>query len=1339
MVDSSTDSRKMSWRARCAACLHWRNLIRLPLHLPRLCLRALWLAFFVVAITILLLRYVVAPQIAQQRERIEQGISQELGLKVQISALQANWNGLRPELSIQGFRVFDKQNRVALELPRVEVSVAWSSIVHQRLTLHRLEIVQPDLTIRRQADGSLFIAGLKIESTGGGSSSGFGDFVLAQDQILIRDARVTWADEQRDAPPLSLDKVNLRIENFAWSHRFALQASPPAAYSANLDVRGDLHGTGFKRLEDWRGTLYLALDEADLAVWQKWLDYPLAMPRGRGGLRTWVKFDGPQIKGLTADVALADVSMRFASKLPMLDLASLQGHINLTADKDKIGFVADNLSLATRDGVRIGPTRMGLDYVMAKPGHPSKGKFVSGDIDVRMLAQLAGYAPLPPDTSRRLAEAQPAGRIRRMQLDWQGEGDKIAHFAVDASLEGMSLKPVEGLPGMDGMSVEIHGNERGGSYTLGMRDGWLRLPAALTEGDVPVDRLDVSGHWGYEKPKSTDKEHLTLRIDSARLSNPHIPEATVSGYWQAREKGAGFLSLNAQGKRVGLENLWRYMPLHASRDVPDWMHKALRGGYAEDVRFQLSGDLEQFPYNKSPGVFRLECRLADAKIETFAPGWPGTSATQGSLVLDRQRLTIQIAKGMYKGVTVHDTKVEIPDLMDAGKQVLTVDGKANGTTSDVLAYVNASRLGEIAGSFTRDVRAQGSGELRMRIDVPLHESHNTTVKGDYRFTANTLKLIPSLPEFSDASGTLGFTEKGISLSGTDAVFLGKRLRASGVTEADGTMRFDAQGAINVAGLRRLVANPGWNHLSGETAANVTIRVRHALTEIVVDSNFSGIASDLPQPLTKDAGERWPVKFSLRIDSREGDASLQTWRVRLDSKLDTAWVEQCREAQCSLTRGAIAIGEDAVLPERGWNIAGAVKAADVAVWQPLIEEVLSGTGDDGPGTDLVVTGKAEELLLAGQRFSSVWVRAMRHDGVWAAHLEGPDAAGDLTWHGAGSGRLGGRLTHLSLQPANAGGSGATASAPDDQPHPPAQLPALDIVVDDFRLRNMNLGKLSLRAENQDSLWKIQHLALEAHDMDLQGEGDWQAGRGTEINFKLRSDNAGSMLGHFGLPNSVKKGKIDFEGNLGWRGMPYAPDYPSMKGELKLKANDGAFVEMEPGPIGRLLGIMSLQALPRRLMGNFDDVIAKGFAFGSIQGDMHVEGGVLHMTHDLRIQGAAAQVFISGSTDLDHQEHNLTMRVQPTMSETVSLGVMAGQLAVGVTNPALGIGLYLGQKILRDPVEKIFSYDLEVTGPWSDPKVEKKAERLEERLDAMIPLPIGSAPTAEPSDENKSKTQ
>jgi len=1291
--------------------------VRLPLHLSRLVWRVLWLGFFVLAVSFLLLRYVAAPQIAQQRERIEQAISQQLGLKVQIAGLDANWSGLRPELSIRSLRVFDHEGRVALELPQLEVSVAWSSLLYQRLRLYRLEILHPELDIRRQADGRLFIAGLQINS--GGTGSGFGDFVLDQREVLIRDARLVWTDEQRDAPPLALDRVNLRLENSGSAHRFALLASPPTAYSANLDVRGDLHGQGFKRLEDWRGTFYLSLDGADLAVWQKWLDYPLALPRGRGGLRTWLSFDGKHLEKLTADVALADVALRLGKDLPMLNLASLQGRISLTASEEEVDFVAERLSLATTDGLRVGPTRIGFHYLAENDKRPAQGSLTSGMLDVRVLAQLAASLPLPEETAARLRQASPTGRISAVKLDWQGRAGKIEHFNVNAQVDAVTLLPMGDLPGVTGLSGTFRGTEQTGDFKLQIKDGNMNMPGIMHEPLLLLDRVDLNGAWSYEKPRAGGSEALTIKLLNGRVRNPHL-SADVAGYWQARPSGPGYLDIHARAKRTRLDAVWRYIPAVTTAYVPDWLHESLRSGTAEDIRFQLTGDLAQFPFNKSPGVFHLEGKLVDARLETYAPGWPGLTAAYGSLVLDRQRLTIRADKGRYRNVQVRDVKVEIPDLMDDGRQILTVDGKATGTTTDFLHYVNASPIASLAGSFTRDLQTQGNGNLDLHLEVPLNDAEHTRVKGDYRFTGNTLRLIPALPEFFDANGTLSFTEKGVSLPGADAVFLGKRVRTTGVTEADGSLRFDGQGPITVAGLRRFVPNSAWDHLSGEAAATSLVRVRRNLVEVSVDSNMVGITSELPAPLGKQANERWPVRFNVRVESREGsNDSTLNWRVKQDQRVDVAWVEQCRGSQCTLTSGAVASGEDAVLPVQGWRVSTSLKTLDVGRWQPVLEDLLSGFGNSSmSGTALAVAARVGELTVSGHRFQDVSGKAVRRDGNWSLHLEGPDLAGDLSWSESGNGSLRARLSQLALHPVSGGFEPEPVVTETGRPL--RQPPALDVVADHFTLGSMDLGKLNLQAASDDKGWLLKSISLSAPDMSLTGTGSWLRSTGTRVEFKLESEDAGSMLGHFGLANTVRKGSVDFEGDLSWRGLPTSLHYPSMTGTLKLKASDGQFRKMEPGA-GRLIGILSLQSLPRRITLDFRDVFSEGFAFDRISGDMHVEAGILH-TGDLEVRGPAAKVFISGSTDLNREEHDLRVRVQPTLSETVAVGVIVGQAALGVLNPAVGAAVYLGQKVLRDPVEKMFSYDYTVSGSWADPKVEK----VEGRFDLHEDKPTPSAP-------------
>jgi uncharacterized protein YhdP len=182
--------------------------------------------------------------------------------------------------------------------------------------------------------------------------------------------------------------------------------------------------------------------------------------------------------------------------------------------------------------------------------------------------------------------------------------------------------------------------------------------------------------------------------------------------------------------------------------------------------------------------------------------------------------------------------------------------------------------------------------------------------------------------------------------------------------------------------------------------------------------------------------------------------------------------------------------------------------------------------------------------------------------------------------------------------------------------------------------------------------------------------------------------------------VRRGTAKIEGSLAWLGSPQRIDYPTLSGNFVLDAAKGQFVKLEPG-IGKLLGILSLQSLPRRISLDFRDIFSEGFAFDEIVGAIKVVKGVAS-TDNLRIIGPAARIGMSGQVDLAKETQALRVKVNPQLSDTVSV---AGALIGG---PVAGIAAFLAQKLLKDPLDQIASYEYDVTGNWADPQV-KKAER------------------------------
>ena len=133
--------------------------------------------------------------------------------------------------------------------------------------------------------------------------------------------------------------------------------------------------------------------------------------------------------------------------------------------------------------------------------------------------------------------------------------------------------------------------------------------------------------------------------------------------------------------------------------------------------------------------------------------------------------------------------------------------------------------------------------------------------------------------------------------------------------------------------------------------------------------------------------------------------------------------------------------------------------------------------------------------------------------------------------------------------------------------------------------------------------------------------------------------------------------------------------------------------------KLLGVLSLQALPRRLLLDFRDVFSAGFAFDTIRGDVLIQQGIA-TTRNLQMKGVNAVVQMDGSSDIARETQNLRVLILPEVDAgTASL------LAGIALNPAIGLSTFLAQLILKQPLSRVNTQEFLIDGTWSDPRVTK----------------------------------
>jgi uncharacterized protein (TIGR02099 family) len=1349
----------------------WQGVVRVFLRV----LVGLWLCLVLAWAA---LHAFILPRVAENQTWLQQQASRALGVRVQVGALQVAGSWWLPWLQLHEVGLFDAQGREALHLSHV--TLAFSPVSLLRGGFEQVVIDQPDLDIRRDAQGRVWVAGLPLHNESQDTDAA--DWFFSQNQFLIRQGSLRWQDDylqgarlranslqgdavqEAQAAVLVLSDVNVTVLNGWRQHDLRLDATPPVHVGARLSVRGQFEQPLLARAGDWqqwRGQMYADFPTVDISHLRQWipLERGVSLQTGIGTLRAWVDVEHGRPIALTADVSLESVNVKLGADLQALQLKNMQGRVGASWLSSAYEINSQDLSFETLQGERW----PGGDIRVSWQGDDARtGTFHADRMDLKALSQVAQRLPLPDDVHEALLALQPQGQANKLQIHWQrplGADTTPSVYSAKGQLVQFSLQHNPQAqtfwshwPGVENLNLDFEITQQGGKAKLSMQNGSLTLPMGLEDKSIMLTQANALGSW-----VKNDKG-LQVQINQASLSNDDL-SGEFSGNWKmgsAQAPFPGVLDLTANLSRVQAQRVHRYLPDVLSPQVRQYVQQAVVAGVGEKVKLRVRGDLRDMPFlDPKQGEFSVSAQVSRGHFAYVPPdaqsvqrkqaAWPALENIDGELLFERGGLHFKGKTHLTHApnVTWQHVEVNVPSLSEPE---VAVKAEGRGPLQEVLATVNNSALNPLIDGALNKALVNGDAELVLGLTVPVHQLDKTKITGQVQFKDNELQVVPGTPVLTRTQGLLNFDAQGFQVKDLKAKTLGGDVTLQGglsfsETQSKAPKQLQMSGQLTTDGLRQAKEMGFLTRLAlnttGRANYQATLGIKRGQPELLISSDLKGMALNLPAPLNKAANVTLPLRIETQLtkDSAAPKAKVlqDVLRVSLGRTANATYVRDLSQPQFKVLSGMISVGASAVdstlTRSNGVALNLDLSYLDADAWSQLLTQwtgvpvvpvgvaqsrpkapnknarVVGMASDAGNAVDYVPTSlavRADQLKLTDRVLHQVVVGGSRVGELWRLNTSAQELNGAIELRpsvGNTPAQLYARLTYLNIPPS------AVADVESMLSEQPSSIPALDIVVNDLTLRGKKLGRLEIDAVNQAGAtpnsreWRLNKFNVTMPEATLTAKGDWAAdglnSRRTQLNFVLDVRDSGQLLTRLGTPNAVREGRGKLQGQLTWRGSPITLDYASMTGQINLNIEKGQFLKTEPGA-ARLLGVLNLQALPRRLTLDFNDVFSEGFAFDFFRGDVRIDQGIA-FTNNLQMKGVAAGALIEGRADLARETQDLKVVVVP------DINAGAASLYMATINPLVGLTSYLAQLVLSRPLVRAGTTEFRIDGTWSQPRV------------------------------------
>lgn len=1224
------------------------------------------------------------PLVERNPQKVAAWLTERVGQPVTFSHARAEWTRRGPRFILDGLRIGERER--LLDIGRAELLVAVYSGFLPGAPLTELKVRELSLALEQGEDRRWRMVGLPFQPLPGvdplDTLEALGELQVEHASLVVRSPSF-----RRE---LLLPRVDLRLRVTgkrlqAGLQAFAVANGKPMSAVVDLD-RGTWSG------ELWAGGESLRLDD-----WSPLLADTGVVVAGSGSVDLWARIDTQRIMDVRSRAELAPLA--FGARKPWRTMPD--GSLS----SPPVAFERANLLARWQvddNGWQMHAPELHFHESGRREPRSFDGLWIAGGkrfalhaprMDLASARALATLSDAVPTGLREwLLEAAPDGELSQVRIDGQ-EGT----WAGSATLQAVGWRPYGKQPGLRGLAGSAAFDQSGGVFRLGKGPVRFDWPGFRQPMNVRV--AGTLGWWRNGALWTAGASGLRIHGDDFGV----LARAELQFQGPGRPPRLDLAAEVDPSTMQAAKKFWVVGKMPPA--TIDYLDNALQEGTVELGRAALGGELADWPFREGQGRFDARARVVQAKVE-FNRDWPVAEALDLDVSFDGPGMALD-GSGVILGNRVGRVRGGIADFRDPRLR-LDIDAVGRGETLQALML--ASPLRERYEEHLLNASIRGPATVALELDLPLAARlGGRRIEGSIDLADAGLSDPRWGIAFTQVQGRTRFSDRGFATEDLQVQFEGEPARfnlfvGDGYTGSPGlAARATLAGRFPPQVL--LAQHPPLRWLDPWLAGSSDWRLALDVPQPVagapaapalldVQSDLVGTAITLPAPLGKDAATPRLLSLQAPLPSTKGEIVLRLGELmRLRGRMGAD------NAMTGLIQ--FGTGADSPPPANGLVVTGASDTLDAAGW------IAFAAKGEGTGGLRAVDLRVARLDLLGSEFPDTRLRLQRQEDHTQVQLVGPSIEGTVRIPSRLEAGVQGQFERIhwpEKPPAPAAVAGAEAAVVSDEEVPgqdPAVLPPLDFLVKDLRLGAMALGQAELKATPVAQGLRVDRFTTRASRMQLTASGDWlRAGEGRsksrfDVDFTARS--LGELLTAFGLAGMVKDGPIKGKLQGSWPGSPGAFALARFEGRLSANVGEGQLLEVEPGGGGRVLGLISLAEIPRRLSLDFSDFFQKGFGFNTMSGEFVFADGRAS-TDLLLINGPAAEIRVSGATDLRLQQYDQRIEVLPKTGGALPV---IGAIAGGPVGAAVGA---MAQAVLQKPLKQAARTVYRVSGPWKEPKVD-----------------------------------